>query len=73
MINKFKDEGINMPRDTVCRKFKQIGNVSKVQVEDHKLLLQQKELRLKCCKKNKRIKTIGTTYSLHKKKLLKKK
>ena len=42
LINKLRDEGINIPRDTVCRKFKQIRNVSKVPVEDHELSLQQK-------------------------------
>ena len=53
LINKFRDEGINIPRDTVCRKFKQIGNASKALVEDHELSLQQKEIRLKWCKKYK--------------------
>ena len=51
MTNKFRDEGINIPRDTVCRKFRQIENVSKVPVEDHELLLQQNKVRLKWCKK----------------------
>ena len=53
MTNKFRDEGINIPRDTVCRKFKQIGNVSKIPVEDHELSLQRQKVRLKWCKKYK--------------------
>ena len=57
MTNKFRDEEINISRDTVCRKFKQIGNVSKIPVEDHELSLQQKKVRLKWCK-NIRIKRL---------------
>ena len=70
MTDKFRYEGIDIPRDTVCRKFKQIGNASKISVEDGELSLQKQKVRLKCFK-NIKIKTTETTYFLKKKNLKK--
>ena len=70
LTQKFRDEGINVFRETVRRKLKQIRYASKVPVEGHELSLQQKEVRLKWWK-SLRINTNGTNYSLHMKKLLK--
>ena len=46
-LKKLRDERINVSRETVRRKFKQIGYVSKPSVECYELSLQQKEVRLK--------------------------
>ena len=37
---KLRDEGINVSKETVRRKLKQIGYVSKVAIEGHELSLQ---------------------------------
>ena len=48
LTQKLRDEGINVSKETVRRKLRQIGYESKVAMEGHELLLQQKEVRLKC-------------------------
>ena len=53
LTQKLRDKGINVSRETVCRKLKQIGYVPKVPIKGHELLLQQIEVRLKWCKKYK--------------------
>ena len=40
LTQKLRDEGINLSRETVRRKLKQIGYASKVPVEDYELSLQ---------------------------------
>ena len=53
LTQNLKDEGINVSREIVRRKLKQIGYVSEGPVEGHELTCQQREVRLKWCKKYK--------------------
>ena len=68
---KLRDEEINISRETVRIKINQKGYLSKTTVKNNELSLQQKEVRLKWCKKYKKKRRLGQCILYKRKKRLK--